>query len=179
MGEAENHLMPKSTRSILLMVGMMVAISVGGVPAARALPATPTAVRSSAWDPNDVRGPLDLRWMGTVFTSTDGLRITVSFYDGFRVNALLGPPVRIICGFIPRVSVLSGSFFGGFGERPSGHLAFFWGRGDCPHHIAPVTRIGPNVLQVVIPATHRSYRLRARSQWHRQTDLTAWLTLGH
>ena len=47
---------------------------------------------ASDFDPDDVQGPLDLRWVGAWLTQDGEFRITIAFYDGFRVSAL--PTVR-------------------------------------------------------------------------------------
>jgi len=49
--------------------------------------ATPAAAAGD-WDPDDVEGPLDLRWVGGSFTAAGNLRLTVSFYDGFTPSVL-------------------------------------------------------------------------------------------
>ena len=38
-------------------------------------------------DADDVEGPLDLRWVGASLTQDSEFRVTISFYDGFRVSA--------------------------------------------------------------------------------------------
>jgi hypothetical protein len=52
-----------------------------------ALTPTPASALSD-WDPDDVAGPFDLRWVGADFTSSTSLTIVVSLYDGFLVEAL-------------------------------------------------------------------------------------------
>jgi hypothetical protein len=46
----------------------------------------------SDFDADDVEGPLDLRWVGASLTQDGEFRVTIPFYDGFRVSAL--PKVR-------------------------------------------------------------------------------------
>ena len=48
------------------------------------LAAAAPAVAASAWDPNDVSGPLDIRWISARFLSGDRFALTLSFYDDFR-----------------------------------------------------------------------------------------------
>ena len=57
-----------------------------------ALAITGPANAASDFDPDDVEGPLDLRWVGAWLTQDGEFRITIAFYDGFRVSAL--PTVR-------------------------------------------------------------------------------------
>ena len=40
------------------------------------------------WDPNDVRGPYDLRWVGATNTSSGRVKLTVTFYAGFDPKLL-------------------------------------------------------------------------------------------
>lgn len=41
---------------------------------------TPAAAAGD-WDPDDVRGPFDLRWVGAAYTSSGNIRLTYTFYD--------------------------------------------------------------------------------------------------
>ena len=46
------------------------------------------AAATSDWDPNDVKGPFDLRRAEATYSAEGDLRIKVSFYDGFTPSAL-------------------------------------------------------------------------------------------
>ena len=69
----------RSSVGVLLVLGMILAT---GEPVNAA----------SDFDPDDVEGPLDLRWVGAWFTQDGQFHVTISFYEGFRVSAL--PKVR-------------------------------------------------------------------------------------
>jgi hypothetical protein len=140
---------------------------------------------ASVWDPNDVKGPFDLRWFGAVFTSTGDLHLGVSFYDGFD-------PSILPLGFDRHVSymrvTLSGSLDGSFIRRSNGRIVFIWGDfGSVCCSVAPVTRTAPNVLSVVLdPFSYvygdTDYEPRAISSWHSDDgvhpDWTRSLAIG-
>jgi hypothetical protein len=123
---------------------------------------------ASIWDPNDAVGPLDLRWLGAVFTPTGDVRITLSFYSGFEVRAL---PSRV--GETSSVQIiLSPHSLGFFLRRSGGRVIFYWGDvgSDCCN-TAVVSRLGPDVLQVT-PNQHNyggggPYDLQTSSAWQR------------
>jgi len=48
----------------------------------------PIAQAAGIWDPNDVRGRLDIRWIGVRYTQDGDAILTVTLYDGFRTSAL-------------------------------------------------------------------------------------------
>jgi hypothetical protein len=149
---------------------------------------------ASDFDPDDVEGPLDLRWIGAWFTHDDEFRVTISFYDGFRVSAL--PKVRRhwLHGrgqvWVDITSAISGTYV-----RRHGGIVFFYGdfgsacglafpRG-CAQ--ARVTRSSDNVLNVRGPVfcdgADLSYdEVRARTALEREDttfgDETGTLDLG-
>jgi hypothetical protein len=113
------------------------------------------ATAGSAWDPDDVSGPLDVRWVGAGFASPHELNIIVSFYDDFRVGAL----TTIHSGQKGVVVNLQEFATGFFVRRPGGRIIFVWGDlgSSCggwnfPWHCerGVVTRISANVLRVTI-----------------------------
>ena len=140
---------------------------------------------ASDWDPNDVDGPLDLRWIGASF-SDNYLRLTVSFYDAFRPSALRGPyrGVRVQLAWFHGTEFMSGAFI----RQRDGHIVFRYGDGGqlggmgCIDKTARVRRPSPNVLTVAFPIIGATYRVRATSKWvnARETvkDRTGWLRLG-
>lgn len=140
-------------RKAMLFVGLVVCVCV----------LTPTSASAlSDWDPDDVAGPFDLRWVGADFTSSTSLTIVVSFYDGFRVEALPWKPwlERQVHVELGRVTE------GYFARRAGGRIAFIWGNfrtncggtypASCNRGI--VTRPSPDVLRVTIDT-------RESAQW--------------
>ena len=41
---------------------------------------------SGTWDPNDVKGRFDFRWVGAAYTAAGAIHLTVSFYAGYSEN---------------------------------------------------------------------------------------------
>jgi len=127
-----------------------------------------TALASSGqWDPDDVEGRFDFRWVGAAYTSTGELHLSVSFYDKFRVRML----PRISEGPYPRhVSVrFSRSLFGTFWRQPGGHVVFEWGNLGCCKTL-DVTRPAPKVFSVIISPCgyvhgHEIEMMRGQSMW--------------
>jgi hypothetical protein len=152
---------------------------------AGALPAS----AASDWDPDDVEGPLDLRWLGAWFVPDDHIRITVSFYDGFRLSALShGRDVEH--GLRVR---LTGSIAGVF-QRRHGRIVFFYGdfASGCGAAFpkacwrARVTRPSANILKVrfrvVRDPPNPTYEVQAFTALMRHGDVvrdtTGTLDLG-
>jgi hypothetical protein len=154
---------------------------------------TGPASAESDSDPDDVEGPLDLRWVGAWLTQDGEFRITIAFYDGFRVSAL--PKVRN--GGLrgrSRVSVDLTEFIIGLYVRRNGKILFLYGDFgsscglDFPRGClrARVTRSSDNVLRVRDAAfcdgADLSYELRARTHLEREDttlrDWTGTLDLG-
>jgi hypothetical protein len=75
------------------------------------------------WDPNDVRGGFDLRWIAATTTDTGRIRLTVSFYPGFRRADLPRGRER----FMPGVWVKIDDHFTGWFSRKNGRLWFRFG----------------------------------------------------
>lgn len=163
------------------VVGLLtLAILVGGL-----IVANPASAES-AWDPNDVRGPLDLRWIGASFIPHDRSVVTVSFYDDFRVGALAHHRPQITHRGV-RVN-LTKYFAGFFRVRSNGHIVFiYWSLGSSCCNVARVERRSRTVLRVVFPTIHdavpgAAYHVRAISMWddhdERVRDGTRTLRLG-
>ncbi len=115
-----------------------------------------SALASSRWDPDDVEGRFDLRWIGAAYTARGEIHLSVSFYDGFDWRLL------------PRMSdpwwdesralvVLSGANAGYF-LRLHGRVVFLWGDfGSTCCARDPVTRPSANVLSVTFDPCSYAY----------------------
>jgi hypothetical protein len=147
----------------------------------------------SDFDADDVEGPLDLRWVGASLTHDGEFRVTISFYDGFRVSAL--PKVRhgLLRGrghvFVDLTEFISGVYV-----RRHGKIVFFYGDfgsscgADFPRSCerARVKRSSDNVLNVrdavFCDGADLSYEVRARTELKREDrtlkDWTGTLDLG-
>jgi hypothetical protein len=116
--------------------------------------ATPAQALSD-FDADDVEGPLDLRWIGAWFTRDNDVRVTVSFYDGFRVSAL--PRVHSLDRTMVRVQLTT--YIDGLYVRRHGRIVLFYGDfgsscgADFPRSCerARVRRSSENVLKVRFP----------------------------
>lgn len=124
---------------------------------------------SGVWDPNDVKGRFDLRWVGAAYTSTGEIHLSVSFYDGFDWRLLPTDPTDLDSN----VNVwLSGALNGYFLRRPGGRLVFLWGDfgSSCCAPKARVTRPSSDVLSVVFdPCSYgygeEIYEAKGESLW--------------
>jgi hypothetical protein len=162
-----------------------------------ALSATPSTAES-AWDPDDVSGPLDVRWVGASFASPTQLNIIVSFYDGFRVEALRtihfgGQSSAWV--YLQDKEESQGVFI----RRPGGRIIFVWGNlHNCGGNNFPqlcergvVTRLSANVLRVVIDPSpvmfdDHPWNIRVATVWRlpdgtgsRERDDTTAIALGY
>ena len=143
-----------------------------------------TAGASGVWDPDDVTGRFDLRWVGATYTSTGEIHLTVSFHDGFKRRFL----PRGIDDRYSHVSVGLGTVDGWFLRRP-GRIVFIWGDfGSSCCERAPVRQPTSNVLSVVFDPCSYVYGneiddTQAESYWRpretRATDLTGVVHLAH
>jgi hypothetical protein len=105
------------------------------------IPAQAQAV--GVWDPNDVQGPFDLRWVGATHTSTGRIKLTVTFYAGFSADKL---PDREI--FNPGVWVELDDYMTGFfwvNRRGDVVLSYGDTASGCCYH-APVAQPAPRTL---------------------------------
>jgi hypothetical protein len=144
--------------------------------------ATPASAESD-WDPNDVQGPLDLRWIGASFISGDRTKVSVSFYGGFHAGALTHRRSLSRGVVITMTDYLQGYFR----LRDNGHIVFIYGDfGSSCCDTARVEQPLRRVLRVVFPTIHDpadcTYRVRATSTWRGGGDVvrdrTGQLTLG-
>jgi hypothetical protein len=141
------------------------------------------ALAASDWDPDDVNGPLDMRWVAARFVPHDRFKLTVSFYPSFRPSAL--PRQK---SFSRGVAVILTDYLNGlFRHRRDGRIVFVYGdfASSCCS-VANVRRPFRDVLRVVFPTVHDpadlTYRVRPTSTWYdhgeRVRDRTSWLNLG-
>ena len=124
----------------------------------------------SVWDPEDVTGPLEIRWLGATFQADDTMRVTVSFYDDFQASAL---PTLRGNGDRERGEIrvrLTEFLEGYFAHRQDGQLVFVWG--DFGSSCCNVTRArssSADVLRVTFATLHDdadpTFEVRAESHW--------------
>jgi hypothetical protein len=143
-------------------VPLLIALSILALPS--------PASAASSWDPDDVRGPFDLRWVGAAFTGDRELRITVSFYEGFRREAL-PPASRAAMNDPSQVHVWINSIIEGwFLRRPGGGITFFWGDTGSNMGHDPVHQLAPDILVVTLfnycDPLDPNVNLRVASKWH-------------
>jgi hypothetical protein len=161
------------------IVPLLVAIIVALVPV--------PAFAASDWDPDDVEGPLDLRWFGARFAS-DGehVRFTISFHDGFRRSAIHSR--RDGRGLWVHIA---DNLDGYFTRHRDGRTVFLYGDlgskcGFVPQkcYRAPVRFPASDLVRVRFEvAVSSEHQLRAESLWEderdeRITDRTGVLNLG-
>jgi hypothetical protein len=178
--------------------GVLAIAFVAGV-AAVLIPTNGTGVRASqvprpsgavlggangVWDPNDVTGRFDIKWIGAAYTSSGEIHLSVAFYDGFERRFL----PRDINDSYSHVEVgLSGALNGWF-HRRLGRIVFTWGDfGSSCCERAPVRRPSSNVLSVVFDPCSYVYgneidQAQGVSYWRprasRATDLTGVVDLA-
>ena len=106
-----------------------------------------TPASAAVWDREDTPGPLDIRWMNIEQVSGERLKVTLSFWPGFRASALAGDfqrGLQMLYRF-PRWDELQTL---GYIVRKDGHLRFR--NGDFGSSLccwgSPVTRIGPRTV---------------------------------
>lgn len=131
------------------------------------------------WDPADVEGRYDFRWVGATYTRSDRVKLTVVFYPGFRVSAL---PHH---GLLPGVMFSIDEFFQGwFTRNRRGGVKFGYAdtASDCCTYY-PVTEVDRLTLRVrFVPVDEGppGLQIRGVSQWagrHGPLDRTGWLRL--
>ena len=143
-----------------------------------------SAGASGVWDPDDVTGRFDLRWVGAAYTSTDEIHLSFSFYDGFKRRFL----PREIDDRYSHVSVGLGTVDGWF-LRQQGRIVFIWGDfgSSCCEH-ARVRQTSSNALSVVFDPCSYVYgneidQAQGESYWRpretRANDVTGVVHLAH
>jgi hypothetical protein len=139
----------------------------------------PAATAVGDWDRSDVNGRYDFRWIGATYTRSGRVKLTVSFYPGFRLRDL---PRR---GVIPGVTVDIDEFFTGwFTRNRSGGVKFGYadlGSNCCRYY--PVAILGPRTLRVrFVPVNEGQpgFPMRGVSVWggrHGPRDWTSRIRL--
>jgi hypothetical protein len=143
-----------------------------------ALPAV-SAQAVGDWDPPDVEGRYDFRWIGATYTRSGRVKLTVSFYPGFRIRSL---PYR---GIIPGVTVDVDEFFTGwFTRNRKGGVKFGYadlGSSCCRYY--PVTVLDGRTLRVRFEPANEGppgFPMRGISVWggrHGPRDRTSLIRL--
>ena len=136
------------------------------------------------WDPNDVTGRFDLRWIGATYTSSGEIHLSVSFYDGFERRFL----PRAIDERYSHVSLALSGFLDGWFVRQHGRVVFIWGDfGSTCCARARVRQPSSNTLSVVFDPCSYGYgneidQAQAGSYWRprtsRATDSTGVVDLA-
>jgi hypothetical protein len=115
------------------------------------------------WDPHDVRGPLDIRWVNVRGLHHGRLKVTIGFWPGFARNALPTQPFRDNAAWVNlRPDGFTGSATAQVLRRP-GTLKLIhgdFGSGLCCWRSA-LTRIGP-----------ATFTTRILPYWVRELDRT-------
>jgi hypothetical protein len=172
---------------VLTVAAVLTPTTSTGLPASQSLnrSGAVSAGASGVWDPDDVTGRFDLRWIGAAYTSTGAIHVSVSFYDGFKRRFL----PRELDDQLSHVSVGLSTFEGWF-LRQHGRIVFMWGdfgSSVCCRR-ARVRQPSSNVLSVVIdPCSFGVYgneidQTQGESYWRpretRATDLTGVMHLA-
>lgn len=141
---------------------------------------------SGVWDPNDVDGRFDFRWVGAAYTAAGDIHLSVSFYDDFRPRLLPRFPHYEESNAGVRLSgALSGYFMRGSGGR----IVFIWGdfgSGCCERDVA--SQPSSQVISVTFDPCDYGYGeeidlARGESYWARHgvraRDTTGEVALHH
>jgi hypothetical protein len=171
---------------VLSVAAILIPTTSTGLPAAQALRHSSAVSRGASgdWDPDDVTGRFDLRWVGAAYTSTGEIHLSFSFYDGFKRRFL----PREIDDRYSHVSVGLGTVDGWF-LRQHGRIVFIWGDfGSSCCERARVRQPSSNALSVVFDPCSYVYgneidQTQGESYWRprgtRATDLTGVVHLAH
>ena len=132
------------------------------------------------WDPDDVRGRYDFRWIGANYTPNGDIKLTVVFYGGFHAAAL---PLRTVR---PGVSFSIDKYFTGwFNRNRHGGVVFRYADlGSSCCHRYPVERLNAVTLRVQFEPVNEGnpgIRIRGSSRWRWARgphDWTGQLALG-
>jgi hypothetical protein len=75
---------------LLSVAAVLIAATSAGLPASQAFDGSGaiTAGAGGVWDPDDVTGRFDLRWVGAAYTSTGEIHLSVAFHDEFKTAVL-------------------------------------------------------------------------------------------
>ena len=138
------------------------------------------------WDPDDVPGPFDIRWIGADFTSSTSMAFIVSFYEGFETDALPWRPAYEAEVLVHLQDAISGRLV----RRAGGRVAFLWGDlgsscgaswpSGCSRGI--VTFLSPRAVRVVIDTTQSEpgwpFNVSVESHWTTLNGRRAVVPLG-
>ena len=140
---------------------------------------------NGVWDPNDVTGRFDLKWIGATYTSNGEIHLSVSFYDGFERRFL----PRDINDSYSHVNIEIRGGLDGWFHRQDGRIVFTWGDfGSSCCERARVRQPSSNVLSVVVDPCSYVYgneidQAQGVSYWRprasRATDLTGIVGLAN
>ena len=150
------------------------------------LASSPALGADGDWDPDDVKGRFDVRWVGAATTASDEIHLGISFYRGFRPRLLPRRPTDSRS----HVSLwLSGALNGYFIHRDDGRIVFIWGDfGSTCCEKAFATRRSRTSLSVTIDPCHYVYgeeieKAEGLTYWRthkvRATDRTGEVALSH
>jgi hypothetical protein len=157
----------RSVRRRVGVVALSLALvwSVSGAPPAKA---------DSDWDPDDVSGRFDLRWIGAIYRDEDTVSLTVSFYPGFRIADLPGGRDPIS----PGVWFDIDAFMTGWFSRSDGTVRFRYGdTASACCQVRHVRVVTPTVLRVVFPVVDEGdpgISIRGHSRWGRARGPHDW-----
>jgi hypothetical protein len=137
---------------------------------------------ASDWDPDEVEGPLDLRWIGARFAPHGQFVLAISFYDDFDPRAIPRRKTLERGVSLEFYAFMDGVLF----RRTDGRIALFYGDfGSTCCNRAVAQQPSPGVLRFVFPTIDEnlSYRVRASSTWRGSDreivlDRTGILRLG-
>jgi len=171
---------------LLSVAAVLIAATSAGLPASQAFDGSGaiTAGAGGVWDPDDVTGRFDLRWVGAAYTSTGEIHLSVAFHDEFKRRFL----PRKIDDRYSHLSVGLGTVDGWF-LRQHGRIVFIWGDfGSSCCERARVRQPSSNALSVVFDPCSYVYgneidQMQGESYWRpretRATDLTGVVHLAH
>jgi hypothetical protein len=127
------------------------------------------AIAGSDWDPDDVEGPFDLRWVGATFTADGRFVLEISFYEGFDARVI--PHARMDRR---EVRVEMSEFLDGYlKRRGDGRIVLVWG--DMGSSCCWRDRVrfpSPNEIRVALPIIDDDvpYRVQAITTWTDRQD---------
>lgn len=123
------------------------------------------AFAASDWDPDDVRGPFDLRWVGATYTASGDIRLTFSFYD--PVPTWKFPRASNIGDHGVKVVRVHSEEYGRIYRTRDGWLHLIWDEisPTIPQHV-PVARLSPTTFRTrFFPPHPGPYVLRTLGIW--------------
>jgi hypothetical protein len=144
-------------------------------------PSTP-ALAVGDWDPNDVAGPLDLRWFAGRYAGEFDVELTINFWEPVP-NRRFPRKWRVAHHGITVRRVRAGEF-GRIYRRGDGSLWFLWDETTptIPQEVR-VVRLSPSKFRIRFGRIHPgAYALRAVTVWRQEgtviRDWSARIDLG-